>query len=80
MSEHQSVIFCHGALADNYEKQANAQGYTFGTKAEQMQKVGFGLVFAHINGIITDSEYDRILRRFSNFLAKELRKMEGAEQ
>jgi hypothetical protein len=58
------VGFYHGALSDSYEKQANKQGYTLGDKAKWVQKVGFGLVCAHIHGCITDGEYDKILRRF----------------
>lgn len=80
MSEYKSVIFGHGIFADDYEKQANEQGYTFGSRAERMQKVGYGLVFAHKNGIITNSEYYRIMRRFSNFLGKNLKPYgEGTE-
>lgn len=60
------VGFYHGALSDTYEKQANAQGFTFGRLAKWIEKVGFGIVAAHINGCITDAEYDRILRRFQN--------------
>ena len=59
-----TVEFHHGALADTYEEQARAQGFTFGKKAEWVQEVGFGLVCAHIHGCITDGEYDKILRRF----------------
>lgn len=29
------VTFCHGALSDPYEEQANAQGFTLGDKAER---------------------------------------------
>ena len=58
------VEFHHGALADTYEKQANKQGFTLGDKAKWVQKVGFGLVCAHIHGCITDAEYDKILQRF----------------
>lgn len=59
-----TVEFHHGALSDSYEKQANEQGFTFGKYAEWVQKVGFGLICAHIHGCITDAEYDKILRRF----------------
>ena len=58
------VEFHHGALSDDYEKQANDQGFTFGDDAEWVQKVGFGLVCAHIHSCITDGEYDKILQRF----------------
>lgn len=58
------VEFHHGALADTYEKQARAQGFTLGDSAKWVQKVGFGLVCAHIHGCITDGEYNKILQRF----------------
>ena len=59
-----TVEFHHGALCDSYEEQANAQGFTLGDMAEWVEKVGYGLVCAHIHGCITDCEYDKILRRF----------------
>jgi hypothetical protein len=68
------IVFRHGALSDAYEKQANDQGFTFGDRAEFVQKVGFGLISAHIHGCITDSEYDKILQRFQKkILVKMLR-------
>lgn len=68
------VEFHHGALSDSYEKQANAQGYTLGDKAEFLDKVGFGLITAYIHGCITDSEYDKILQRFQKkMLVKSLK-------
>lgn len=62
----ETVSFRHGALSETYEKQANQQGYTFGEYADFVQKVGFGIIAGHINGIITESEYDKILKRFGN--------------
>ena len=76
MSEVKMVGFHHGALCDSYEKQANEQGFTFGENAEFFQKVGFGLVAAYIHGFITDSEYDKILKRFQKELVKNLKPLE----
>lgn len=71
-----TVEFYHGAFSDTYEEQANRQGYTFGDKADFVEKVGFGIVAAHIHGCITDSEYDKILRRFqTKILLKNLKKV-----
>ena len=71
-----NIEFRHGALSDTYEKQANQQGFTLGDKAEWVQKVGFGLVCAHIHGCITDAEYSKILQRFQkNILIKNLKKI-----
>lgn len=68
------VQFYHGALSDSYEKQAKAQGFTFGDKAKWVQKIGFGLVCAYIHGCITEKEYDRILHRFqTKILVKNLK-------
>lgn len=75
-----TIGFNHGALSDSYEKQANAQGFTFGDKAEWVQKVGFGLVCAYIHGCITDSEYDKILRRFqTKILFENIKPLERSE-
>ena len=75
------IEFYHGALSDTYEKQANEQGYTFGEDAEWVQKIGFGLVCAHIHGCITDGEYDKILRRFQQkILLKKLKSLKENEE
>ena len=58
-----TIEFHHGALCDDYEKQANEQGYTLGNKAEIYQELGFGLVLNHIHGTLTDSAYNKALRR-----------------
>jgi hypothetical protein len=72
-----TVEFHHGALSDSYEEQANKQGFTFGEQAEFVEKVGFGLVCAHIHGCITDAEYNKILERFQKkILLKELKKIQ----
>lgn len=71
-----TVEFYHGALVDTYEEQANKQGFTLGDYAEFAQKVGFGIVAAHIHGCITDSEYDKILRRFqTKIISKNLKEL-----
>lgn len=75
-----TVEFHHGALADPYEEQARAQGFTLGNMAEFADKVGFGLVAAHIHGCITDAEYDKILQRFQKkILVKHLKPYKGGE-
>ena len=72
-----TVSFHFSALCDTYEEQANAQGFTFGDKAEWVEDIGFGIVCAYIHGCITDSEYDKILRRFqTKILVKNLKPLE----
>jgi len=73
-----TLEFHHGALCVSYEEQANAQGFTFGYMAEWVEKVGYGLVCAHIHGCITDGEYDKILRRFqTKILLKNIKPLES---
>ena len=71
------IEFHHGALEDDYETQANRQGFTFGKDAEFVNMVGFGIVAAWIHGVITDSEYDKILARFQKkiLISKEFLKI-----
>lgn len=74
------IAFHHGALTDSYEAQANMQGFTFGENADFVERVGFGLVAAHIHGCITNAEYDRILKRFQQKILMEcIKKMEVDE-
>lgn len=67
------VGFHHGALCDDYEKQANDQGYTLGDKAELFQKLGFGLVINHIHGTLTESSYDKALRKLQKKMVSALK-------
>ena len=70
-----TVGFHHGALADDYETQANEQGLTFGEDADFVQKVGYGLTCLWMNDCMTDKEYDRILQKFQKkILVKYLKK------
>lgn len=63
------VVFKYGFLADKIEKQANDQGFILEDGyGEFIEKVLFGINAAHIRGCITDSEYDRILKRIQNKL------------
>lgn len=54
----------HGALAEPYEVQVKKYGLTYGENKYFVEGVGFGIVAAYIHGCITDSEYEKILRRF----------------
>ncbi len=73
-----TIEFSHSAFADSYEKQANAQGYTFGEDTEFVQRVGDGLLEAWFHKCITDTEYVRILDRFQKkILMKNLKKIEA---
>ena len=67
------VGFHYGALADDLEKQANAQGYTLGDKAETMQKLADGLIINHVWDTLTDSAYDRALSKLQDLVVKNLK-------
>lgn len=76
-----TIGFHHGALCDSYEDQAKAQGFTFGDHADWVQKIGFGLMCAHVHGCITDGEYDKILQRFQRkILLKKLKRLPESEE
>ena len=75
-----TVGFHHGALADEYEKQANEQGFTFGDLADWIEEVGKSLTCLWIHGCMTDKEYDRILQKFQKkILVKNLKKLKEVE-
>lgn len=72
------VGFHHGVLADTYEEQANKQGFTLGNYAELSEIMGNVFITGHIHGIITDSEYEKILKRFQKkILVANLKRLEG---
>ena len=63
------IVFKYGLLADTIEKQANDQGFILEDGyGDFLEKVLFGINAARIRGCITDSEYDRILKRIQNKL------------
>lgn len=71
-----TVGFHHGALADSYEEQALAQGFTLGEDAPYIQLIGQGICEGHISGCITDAEYSKILKRFQEkVIVKSLKKL-----
>lgn len=72
-----TVGFHHGALADEYEKQANEQGFTLGEYSETAQKLGFGLSMNYVHGILTDSEYNKALQRLQKKMIKNLKIKKG---
>ena len=74
------IGFHHGLLSEEYEEQANNQGFTLGEQAEHIQTIGNSLIYAHINECITDSELNRILKRFQkNMLVKNLKPLKGGD-
>ncbi len=74
------VIFCHGALRDPYEKQANVQGYTLGEEKERLEKLGFSIVYCWIHGILMDSQYSMALGKLQKQLIKALKPLPAESQ
>lgn len=75
------VEFHHGALVDTYEEQANKQGFTFGDKAEWIEDIAFGLNCAYVLGCMTDSEHNKIIRRFQQkVLLKNLQRLKDGNK
>ena len=72
------IVFRHGALCDDYEKQANEQGFTLGNKRVLIQNISFGLIASNIHGILTDSEYNKALERFNKYIIRNLTKLDGS--
>lgn len=68
-----TIGFHHGALCDPYEKQANDQGYTLGNDEERLEKLGFSLTYAWIQGCLTDAQYNSGLKRLQKQLVKALK-------
>lgn len=64
------VRFNYGALNDDLETQANAQGLTLGDKAEVLEKLHFGLVINFVHGTLTDGEYSKALTRLHKQVLK----------
>ena len=79
MQKQKMVTFHHGALCDEYEKQANEQGLTLGEKAELFRNIKYGVNLLHIQGVLIDSHYDHALKKIQKMLVKSLRPLQGKQ-
>ena len=59
------VGFGYGALRDNLERQANAQGYTLGKEAELLDKLMFALNMVRIHGVLTEGQADKAYEKLN---------------
>jgi len=71
------VKFQFGAFADPLEVQANAQGWTFGDKAELFEKLHSGLIINHVHGIITLSTYQKGIEKLYKKMMEEMKPKGG---
>lgn len=77
LTDKTTVMFRHGGLAPSYEEQANEQGFTFNDKADFIQRLGDGLVMAHIHGVLTDSQFDKAIEKFhKKVIVKHLKRLD----
>lgn len=54
------VKFAHNhTWAGSYEDQARRAGYTLGGKAKELQKLGDAMILLWVQGILTESMYDK---------------------
>ena len=72
--------FTYGASMENFEAQANSQGYTIGDFAETAQKVGEAIVTCYINNMIPKSIYDKAVDKHHKLMMKFLSKIENSKQ
>ena len=73
------IGFYHGALADDYEKQANEQGFTLGNKAELFKDIKHSYNMLRVHGYLTDSHADSICKKIQKDLVKNLSRNGGKE-
>ena len=72
--------FGHGELCENYEKQANEQGFTLGEKAgafENIKESYDTLMFYHL---LTPSQADAVCEKIQEQLVKNLKPLGGRER
>jgi|GEM_PF-2585972 len=72
----ETISFTHGLTCDDYETQANKQGYTLGEKAEHFARTRAALFRLRMNGYISESEMGKITMRIQKDLFNSLKKKE----
>ena len=70
------VVFYHGISYGSYEKQANAQGYTLGDKAELFDKIAYSYNMLRTYGYLTDSQVYTIGKKIKKKLIENLKPLE----
>lgn len=73
------IGFYHGALSDDYEKQANEQGFTLGDKAEFFESVKRSFLMLKLHGYLTDSQADSVCKKIQKNLARNIKKIVEVE-
>ena len=67
------IRLSYGIMCDDLEKQANEQGYTFGSKVEILEKLRFSVNLIRIHGLLTDSQADSVYQKLQKKVVKELK-------
>ena len=73
------ITFCFGALSDQLEQQANAQGFTLGDNAELLEELGRCMVMGYVHGIYTYSQHTAMMNKLHKKIIKALKPMETEE-
>ena len=73
------VGFYHGVLSDDYEKQANEQGFTLGNKADFFKDVKHSYNLLRMHGYLTDKQADSVVQKIQKQLVKNLVRKGGLE-
>ena len=69
------VGFYHGVLSDDYETQANEQGFTLGDKAELFEHLRHSYNMLRLHDCITDSQADKIIQKIQKKIVKNLKRL-----
>lgn len=75
------VTFAHGVMCEEYETQANKQGYTLGKEKESIEKVRKAIFMLRFNDMLTDTQYNQLLKKLHKKIVKALKplKKDGVE-
>lgn len=71
------INFCHGRLADDYETQANEQGYTLGEYVPYFENVRQAYLLLDGDSFLTDEQSDAVCRKIQKKLAASIKKLES---
>lgn len=61
------------------EEQLNCQGYTVNEYSGYYDSIIFGVRRAWVTGLITNTEFDRIINRIAKDIMKKMKPIEGSE-
>lgn len=69
------IGFRYGMLCDDLEKQANAQGYTFGDNIDFVEELRLSANVVRINRLLTDNQADSMYQKLHKKIIKRLKSL-----